>query len=86
LANRHITQTADAEAFERDYNEWCSKVSKKLEQRAFFTKSDQLHFERLGFIDALTMTGQVKYDWWLSQLRLKFERLRDIINWVQMRK
>ena len=90
LVNRHITKpiptAADVDAFERDYKEWCEKVSKKLEMRAFFTKADQLHFDRLGFITPVNMTGVQKYDWLLSQLRLKFDRLRDVINWTQMRK
>jgi len=68
-----------------DYDTWCSRVSEKLSNRAFFTLADQLHFDRLGFIDPVHMTGHVEYDWLLGQLRLKFERARDIINWVQQR-
>jgi predicted PurR-regulated permease PerM len=73
------------EKWEQDYKTWCAKVNGILSNRAFFTLSDQLHFDRLGFIDPITMTGRQEYDWWLSQLKLKFERLRDIINWTQQR-
>jgi len=69
-----------------DYAAWCTRISEKLSNRAFFTLADQLHFDRLGFIDPVHMTGHVEYDWLLGQLRLKFERARDIINWVQQRR
>jgi hypothetical protein len=35
------------------------------------------------FIDFIG--GDPRLDWPLSQLRLKFERLRDVINWTQER-
>lgn len=76
----------DLNAWVDDYNEWCARVSEKLENRAFFSKADQLHFERLGFIQPVSLTGEQKLDWWLSQLRLKFDRIRDIINWSQQRR
>ncbi len=70
----------------KDYSDWCEKVSGKLGDRSFFTRADQLHFDRLGFIDTVLMSGQPNYDKWLGQLRLKFDRLRDVINWTQMRR
>jgi hypothetical protein len=71
--------------WEEDYHAWCQRVSEKLENRAFFTRADQLHFDRLGFIDPISMSGEATLDWLLAQLKLKFERLRDVINWSQMR-
>jgi hypothetical protein len=76
----------DIKQWKKDYEAWCDKVSKKLENRAFFTRADQLHFDDLGFIDPLFMTGLPKLDELLGQLRLKFERLRDVINWTQQRR
>ena len=64
--------------------EW--PVSKKLENKAFFTRADQLHFEDLGFVDHIRLSGHPDFDGSLSQLKLKFERLRDVINWTQMRR
>jgi hypothetical protein len=66
--------------WEIDFRNWCDRVSKKPENRAFFTRADQLHFAMLGFIEPIKMTEHGRYDWLLSQLRLKFERLRDVIN------
>ena len=74
--------------WERDYRAWCDRVSKKLENRAFFTRADQLHFDRLGFVRPvqLASASNAHHNWLLSQLSLKFERLRDIINWTQQRR
>src|SRR5262249_32083739 len=69
-----------------DFEAWCDRVSKKLENRAFFTRADQLHFDRLGFIDPLFLTGQATLDRYLAQLRLKLDRLREVINWAQQRR
>jgi hypothetical protein len=70
----------------RDFDNWCSRVSKKLENRAFFTRADQLHFDYLGFIDPVFLHGNQQLDESLSQLRLKIQRLRDVINWTQVRR
>jgi hypothetical protein len=88
LLNRNPRPSTDTDVakWETDFREWCSKVSKKLEDRAFFTRADQLHFDMLGFVEPVTMSGHQRLDWLFSQLRMKFERLRDIINWTQMRR
>jgi hypothetical protein len=88
LLNRRPRPSTDEEIaqWEKDFREWCDAVSKKLDNRAFFTRADQLHFDRLGFVDPLIMSGHQRFDWLLGQLRLKFERLRDVINWVQQRR
>jgi hypothetical protein len=72
--------------WEARFRGWCEKVSGKLDNRAFFTRTDQLHFDRLGFVDPISMSGHQRLDWLLSQLRMKFERLRDVINWTQQRR
>jgi hypothetical protein len=76
----------DALYLRKEYDAWCQRVSDKLSNSAFFTLADKLHFDRLGFIEPVQMTGQGDYDWILSQLRLKFDRARDVINWVQQRR
>lgn len=72
--------------WETDFHTWCNQVSAKLDNRAFFTRADQLHFDRLGFVPPVRMSGHERYDWLLAQLRLKLERLRNVINWSQQRR
>jgi hypothetical protein len=88
LLNRNPRPTTDAEMekWQQDFDDWCARVNRKLENRAFFTRADQLHFDRLGFITPIKMPGKVSFDFLLSILRLKFERLRDVINWAQQRR
>jgi hypothetical protein len=69
-----------------DFSNWCGRVSRKLENRAFFTYADQLHFDVLGFIASISLTGTPNFDALLGQLRLKIDRLRDVINWTQQRR
>jgi hypothetical protein len=73
------------EHWEVAFRGWCARVSAKLENRAFFTRADQLHFDRLGFVQPIAMSGHQRLDWLLGQLRLKLDRLREIINWAQQR-
>lgn len=88
LLNLHVNTDEELNDWEKAYRDWCNVVSDKLGNRAFFTKADQLHFDRLGFIQPVTMPAakDEKHNWLLSQLRLKFDRLREVINWVQMRR
>jgi hypothetical protein len=90
LVNRHTRLTAAERAtypedLRRAYEAWCARVSAKLQNRAFFTRADQLHFDRLGFVHAVGMTNDASADHTLSMLRLKFARLRDVIVWIQQR-
>ena len=87
LLNKPVASQADLEAWEVEYHAWCRRVSQKLESRAFFTRADQLHFDRLGFVPptALATSFNNHHAWLTAQLGLKFERLRDVINWTQMR-
>jgi hypothetical protein len=89
LLNRNPAPTtaAEVEVWVKDFREWCAKVSKQLENRAFFTRADQLHFDRLGFVIPVMMDGRHEsLSHHLSQLRVKFEGLRDVINWAQQRR
>jgi hypothetical protein len=88
LLNQKPRPSTDDEVaqWEEKFRNWCEKVSGKLDNRAFFTRADQLHFDRLGFVDQISMSGNERLDWLLSQLRIKFERLRDVINWTQQRR
>jgi hypothetical protein len=95
LLNRQLRPTTEEEvarwneeitAWKRDINSWCTKVSNQLENRAFFSRADQLHFDFLGFVSPVAMTGLDDVDRQLSQLKMKFERLRDVINWTQQRR
>ncbi len=69
-----------------DFDNWCADVSAKLGNRAFFTRADQLHFDYLGFIPPVQFYQHPRLNHLLSQLRLKIERLRDVINWAQERR
>lgn len=88
LLNKSVSNESEVTQWESEYRAWCQRVSEKLENRAFFTRADQLHFDRLGFVPAANFAGSYNrhHDWLVSQLNLKFERLRDVINWTQIRK
>jgi hypothetical protein len=88
LLNKSVLNESEVPQWESEYNAWCQKVSTKLENRAFFTRADQLHFDRLGIVRPANFVRSynVRHEWLVSQLNLKFERLRDVINWTQMRK
>lgn len=88
LLNKPVSNESEVTLWESEFKAWCQKVSTKLESRAFFTRADQLHFDRLGFVPPANFGGSYnqRHEWLVSQLKLKFERLRDVINWTQMRK
>ncbi|MBI3526580.1 MAG: hypothetical protein HY067_01275 [Betaproteobacteria bacterium] len=88
LLNRPVANESEVAQWEAEFKAWCERVSAKLENRAFFTRADQLHFDRLGFVPAAHFAHSFnqRHEWLVSQLNLKFERLRDVINWTQMRR
>lgn len=88
LLNRAVSDESEVSQWELDYRAWCQRVVEKLENRAFFTRADQLHFDMLGFVPQVNFGGSfdLHHAWLVSQLNLKFERLRDVINWTQTRK
>ena len=63
-----------------DFKEWCSRVSKKPADRSLFSRADQLYFDALGFVEPIAMTGNAELDHLLSQLKMKIERLRNVID------
>jgi hypothetical protein len=88
LLNRSPRPNTEEEIakWQTDYTAWCKRVVAKLQNRAFFTRADELHFDRLGFVPQVAVGVHPTLNWWLSQLSLKFERLRDVINWSQQRR
>jgi hypothetical protein len=44
-------------AWEADFRNWCDRISRKLENRAFFTRADQLHFDVLGIFQPIAVAG-----------------------------
>lgn len=88
LLNKRVNNKDEVASWETEYRKWCNRISVKLNNRAFFTRADQLHFDMLGIVPPARFSGSYndRHDWLVSQLKLKFERLRDIINWSQMRK
>lgn len=88
LLNKPVSEEAAVAQWESEYRKWCGRVSEKLDNRAFFTRADQLHFDRLGFVPPANFSGSFnrRHEWLVSQLNLKFDRLRDVINWTQMRR
>ncbi len=88
LLNKPVSNETEVSGWESEFREWCQRVSEKLENRAFFTRADQLHFDRLGFVPPANFAGSFNahHEWLVSQLNLKFERLRNVINWTQLRK
>ena len=74
-------------AWEADFKVWCDGISRKLENRAFFTRADQLHFDVLGIFEPIAVRGHaIELAHLESQLNEKLKRLRDVINWTQQRR
>src|SRR5262245_24864315 len=55
LLNRPVKSQAELDQWEADFQGWCQRVSTKLENRPFFTRADQLHFDHLGFVPPTTV-------------------------------
>src|SRR5207247_1494755 len=71
--------------FTKDYNAWCERVDRRLQNKAVFTQSDLLHFQRLGIIQQVRLTGHQATDHAFSMINLKLDRLREIIVLAQQR-
>lgn len=82
LLNKPVSSEGEVSQWELEFRAWCEKVSKKLENRAAFTRADQLHFDRLGFVPPANFAGSFNqhHERLISQLKLKFERLREILK------
>jgi len=68
-----------------DFNAWCNRIDAILSNEAFFTQSDLLRFQRLGFIDPVHLTGHPDLDHTFSMLKLKLSRLQEVIDLSQQR-
>jgi hypothetical protein len=75
-----IWKQKDREILIHDIDVWCNQITTKLKNRAVFTHSDEVHFDKLGFIQPVTVTGFPDLDHHMSMLKLKFQRLREIID------
>ncbi len=88
LLNRKISSDQELDLLKKDYDSWCVQVVQKMQANtAYFSKADQLHFERLGRVpgEGWGIAFSSRHSHILNMLSLKFDRLRDIINWVQLR-
>lgn len=87
LLNRNppVQSDADLDRWREDYDKWCDTVSGLVGE--YFTRSEQLHFDRLGTVSkrSFTLAYDVKHNHLLAQLDIKFDRLRDIIRDNQVR-
>ena len=82
ILNKKVSAEEELFQWESEYKSWCQRVSDKLKNRKYFTRANELHFDRLGFVPQTKFAGSYNphHEWLISQLSLKFERLRDIIN------
>lgn len=87
LLNRSPPVDTDAalDEWRKDYDKWCDTVSGLIGEH--FTRSEQLHFDRLGTLPktAFAVAFDDKHNHLLTQLDIKFSRLRDIIRDNQIR-
>jgi len=81
LLNRQLADTNEVPQFRNDFDEWCGKAKSILQDRRFFTESDEVHFDRLGTVVTRQFAHRVnnEHQHILSMLDIKFERLRDIV-------
>lgn len=87
LLNRDppVSSEPDLDRWKADYEDWCASVSGILKDH--FTRSEQLHFDRLGTVplQPFGMAYNERHNHLLCQLDIKFDRLRDIIRDNQQR-
>src|SRR5262249_42602277 len=75
-----IWKQQDRDQLKNEMDAWFKKITVKLQNREVFTESDEMHFDRLGFVDPVVVTGFPDLDHHMAMLKLKFERLREIID------
>jgi hypothetical protein len=93
LLNRPIHNDVELRHLDTDFQNWCNKVKSILENNpAYFSKADVIHFERLGKVSKgswgiayCANPNDTRHNHLLNMLSLKFDRLRDVINWAQQR-
>jgi hypothetical protein len=72
---------AFADSLAKEYSKWCEDVNRILANKAYFTRSDVLHFQRLGVFAPVVITHHPGADHTLAMLTERIKRLRDIIEW-----
>jgi len=93
LLSRQISNDMELGQLKSDISSWCDEILAKIDQYpTYFSKSDRIHFDRLGAVPENDWGIAYKADnddtrhrHQLNMLSLKFDRLRDIINWTQQR-
>jgi hypothetical protein len=68
------------DAWQRRCNEWYEKISKKLQNREFFTRTQQLHFDILTIVDQDSTLGNPYFNHRFNILSTKIKRLRAIME------
>jgi hypothetical protein len=76
----NITERIDA--WKAQCNLWFEKISKKLDNRKFFTRAQQLHFDILAVVDQDSTLGNPHFNHGFNILSTKIKRLRDIMEQV----
>src|SRR5687767_1734537 len=67
--------------WQKEYSQWCEDVDRILANTAYFTRSDVIHFQRLGVFPSVAITHHPGADHTLAMLTEKIKRLRDVIEW-----
>ena len=85
LLNRPVHSEGDLNGWDTDFQSWCASTILKLREN--FTKSERLHFDRLGTvpIQSFGRAWNERHNHLLNMLDIKFNRLRDIIRDNQRR-
>jgi hypothetical protein len=93
ILNKPVKNEVDLGAFISDFEKWEGEVLGIIDKfPAYFSKSDRTHFEVLGAVNVTPWgfayrahDGDERHNKQLCMLSMKFDRLRDIINWAQQR-
>ena len=93
LMNRQITNDVELGQFESDFGYWCDEIANRIEHyAAYFSEADKIHFDQIGQVPGnswghayVSAQAGNRHNHLLNELNVKFERLRDIINWAQQR-
>ena len=93
LLNRTVAKDAELGQLKADIRDWQKDVLSKIDSYpSYFSKADRIHFDHLGAIIEMpwkqayrSNPSDDRHNHELNMLSLKFDRLRDIINWTQQR-
>jgi hypothetical protein len=73
-----------ADTLAQEYSKWCEGVDRVLANTAYFTRSDALHFQRLGVFLPVIIAQHPGADHTLAMLTEKIKPLRDVIEWNRL--